>query len=185
MNNIIKFRKKNKNLKFALHGFTLIELLMSLGISGFVGAIIISILFTTLRVSKRTDLIVVLKYNGNSAISQVSKAIRYTKKLNSPSSCISPVRTTSITVTSLENESTTFVCTGGSSATIESNGLSLIDTNSAVATNCSFTCTQNTLNDPPTIKFSFVLNSKNPSNIWEQRVSIPFDTSVTLRNYSQ
>ncbi len=165
-------------------GFTLIELLLAIAIFAVIGTVSLSILFMTLRAGKKSDLLIVLKQSGSAAMSQVVKNIRYAKSLDSPNSCTSTVVSQQITVTSiLDNGSTTFQCTSVSPNTIASNGASLIDTSVAVVTDCAFTCTQSTVNDPPTINFVFKLSSKNATSLVETQASIPFQTSVTMRNY--
>lgn len=164
-------------------GFTLVELLVAFGIFSILGTITISILFTTLRSGKKSDVLIVLKQNGNTAMSQIVRNIRYAKSLDSPSTCTSTVNTTSISITSSADDGrTTYSCTGGRYPSIASNGASLIDQNNIRVTDCSFTCSQATLNDPPTISLVFKLNARSPAGIIESSGSIPFQTSVTLRN---
>lgn len=164
-------------------GFTLVELLLAFGIIAVIGTIVLSILFLTLRVSKKSDVLIGLKQSGNTAMSQIVKQIRYAKSLDSPTSCITP-KIGDITITSsLDNAQTTFSCSVPS-ATISSNSASLVDTSSVAVTNCSFTCTQTTLNDPPTIGIKFTLSNAG-SGPFETTGSVPFQTSVTMRNFSR
>ena len=167
-------------------GFTLVEIMIGLVIFAIIGVVSLSILFMTLRVGNKSDLLVILKQNGNAAVSQVSKNIRYAKSLDSLTTCVTPVTAQSVTVTSLlDNEQSTFSCTSTAPFTIASNGASLIDTSIASVTDCSFTCTQTTLNDPPTITLSFKLNARNSNSLAEKTGIIPFTASVTMRNYSK
>jgi len=177
---------QKKNLKSKILGFTLIELLVVIGILVATGTIMLSILFVTLRTSKKSDLLVTMKQNGNSALSQIVKSIRYAKSLDSPTSCVPQITNlTSIAITSyLDNAQTTFSCVAGPPSTIASNGASLLDTNSVAVSSCSFTCSQPTLNDSPTINFIFTLSSKNATSLVESTGTIPFQTSVTMRNFN-
>ncbi len=169
-----------------IKGFSLIELLIAAAVFSTIGVITLSILFVTLRLSKKADLLIVLKQNGNAALSQVVKSVRYAKSLNDPVSCTSPIPQESITITSyLDGEQTTFRCVNGPSATVASNGASLLDTNVVKVSSCSFTCSQQNLNDPPTINFKFNLRFKNESNLAETRGELPFQTSVLMRNYNR
>ena len=177
-----------RNSKFKIRGFTLTELLIAIAVFATTGTIILSILFVTLRTSSKSEKLVILKQNGNTAVSQIVKHIRYAKSLDSPASCpVSPgPALTSITITSvLDNGKTTFSCEVGPPATIASNSASLVDTNSVVVTQCSFTCSQPTLNDPPTINFSITLDAKSTNNLVETTGSIPFQTSVIMRNFNK
>ncbi len=149
------------------------------------GTFVLSILFVTLRVSSKSDKLVNLKQNGNIAVSQIVKQIRYAKSLDDPTFCPATAGSSlsTITITSiLDNGKTIFSC---GNSTIASNGASLVDTNSVQVTQCSFVCTQPTLNDPPTINLNLTLSSKNASSLVESTASIPFQTSVLMRNVSK
>jgi prepilin-type N-terminal cleavage/methylation domain-containing protein len=180
---INKFGQKyNKTPK----GFTLIELLMGIGIFSIIASATLTILFVSLRVSKKTDSLVQLRQSGNFTLSQIGRSIRYAKSLDSPASCVTTVSSQTITITSVEsNSKTTFTCTSGTDPSIASNSASLIDTNKFIVSECSFTCTQPSLNESPTIDFRFTLNTKSNTGIMESGGSIPFQTSITLRNYNQ
>lgn len=167
-------------------GFTLIELLIAMSVFSVIGTVALSILFMTLRSSKKSETLIALKQSGSTAVSQFAKNVRYAKSLNSPISCVTPIVASTINVTSIIDEGhTTYACTTGTNATVASNSSSLIDTNAFVVSQCIFTCSQPTLNDPPTIKLSFTLYSKNNSGFLESAGSVPFQTSITLRNYTR
>jgi prepilin-type N-terminal cleavage/methylation domain-containing protein len=177
---------KRRYILKKIDGFTLTELLVAIGIFSILGTVTVAILFLTLRTSKKSDVLISLNQTGNALISQVGRNIRYARSLDSPLSCVAPNTTQSITVTSsLDNGQTTYSCVAGGSSAIASNGASLTDISQVSVPTCSFTCTQRTLNDPPTINFSFTLESKNPTGLLESSGSIPFQTSVTLRNYNR
>ncbi len=180
-----------KIIKSRMQGFTLIELLVVIAMFAATSTVILSILFVTLRASSKSDKLIILKQSGNAIMSQVVKQIRYAKSLDTPSSCpVTPdVTLSSIKITSvLDNGQTTFSCVDLSPgppmrpATIASNSSSLVDTNSVSVTQCSFSCYQTTPNDPPTINFSFKLDAKSTTNAVESTGSIPFQSSVTMRN---
>src|SRR6476620_10997524 len=61
-------------------GFTLIELLIAV-----VGTIAVSVLSFTLRGSKKSDSIEVIRQSGDAALSKMVRTIRYAKSLDSPS----------------------------------------------------------------------------------------------------
>jgi prepilin-type N-terminal cleavage/methylation domain-containing protein len=169
-----------------LKGFTLIELLMGIGIFTIIATATLTVLFVTLRVSKKTDSLVQLRQSGNFTLSQVSRSIRFAKSLDSPASCVTTLNSQSVTITSLQdNSQTTFACTSGAIPSIASNSSNLIDTSKYIVSECSFKCTQPSLNVPPTIDFSFTLNTLNTSGLMESGGNILFQTSVTLRNYNQ
>jgi type II secretory pathway pseudopilin PulG len=176
----MKKRKKSK-----ITGFTLLEVLISIGVFVAVGSIIITVLFTSFRATKKSEVLVSLKQNGDSVLSQIVRNIRYAQSLDNPPACVAPVTQSSITITSLsDNAQTTFSCPAGAATSISSNSASLLDTSTITVSGCSFTCTQPTLSDPPTITVQFTLSAKNTNSFSDSTGKIPFQTAVTLRNYN-
>lgn len=162
-------------------GFTLIELLTVLTILGVIGTIVVAVITMTLRGTKKSDLLEVGRQNGDTALSQIVKGIRYASTLNSPSTCIPAATVPSITVTSLtDSAQTTYACVNN---TIASNSASLVDTNSLTVSNCSFVCSQTQTGAPPTITISYTLQPKTSSSFVETNFNLPFQTSVTMRNH--
>ncbi|SRR6266571_1262064 len=165
-------------------GFTLIELLAVIAIFGVISTIILSILVIGFRGGKKSDLLNTIRQNGDIAMSQMERKIRYAQSLNTPASCVSTQSDLSaIAITSLDdNVQTTYTCSG---TTIASNGASLIDSTAFTVSSCSFSCSQPTVADPPTVVIQFTLSSKTTNNFIESNASIPFQTSVTMRNVNQ
>lgn len=164
-------------------GFTLIEILTVVGILSILGALVVSILTTTLRETNKSDLLNVARASGDTALNQMVKSIRYAKSLDNPATCTTPVTTSSITFTSLlDLRQTTYACGGG---TISSNSASLFDTTGLKVSACSFTCSQATTLDPPTITIQYTLTPRNPGTFTESKFTQSFQTSVTLRNVIQ
>ena len=93
-----------------------------------------------------------------------------------------------VKITTFNDESIIFSCDAN---TISSNSVSLINTNLIRMSSCSFTCFQNSVIDPPTIGINLFLEKINPTGgaiFPEQTASasaIPFQTSVTIRNFSK
>lgn len=165
-------------------GFTLIELLIVIGIFAFLGTITLSVLFVTLRESKKTEVSATIRQNGDFALTQMLRNIRYAKSLDSPAACVPTASVSAITITSLTDDAqTTYSCPAGASQTISSNSASLIDTNAVTVVSCSFTCTQTSLTYAPVIKIQYTLRSKNANGFTESSVTIPFESTVVLRNY--
>lgn len=164
-------------------GFTLIELLIAVGIFAVVGTIAVSVLSFTLRGSKKSDSIEVIRQSGDAALSKMVRTIRYAKSLDSPS-CTPAAVTQEISVTSLTDSKTTYSCTAMANAITE-NAASLIDTNTTLVQNCSFECRQPSTLDMPSITIKFTLVSKDTTGFFENKVSIPFETSVSMRNVNQ
>ncbi len=174
-------------------GFTLIEMLAVMVVFASIGTIIISTIFISLRGSKKSDSVTSVRQNGNFALSQMVKTIRYAKTLDNPYPCVLPPPPTpvpsyqSITVTGYDNSQTTFTCTTGLAGTISQNNQSLLDTSSSgvSVSSCSITCSQNSESTPPTVSISFTLSPRTGAGSADASTAIPFETSVTLRNVSQ
>jgi len=165
-------------------GFTLIEILTVIGILGVIGAITTGVITITLRGTKKSDLMEVARQESDTALTQMVKTIRYAQSLDSPTSCMpSPQTVSSIQVSAVGTHvQTTYTCGAGS---IQSNGISLFNTNAVTVNSCSFVCTQPTLNDPSTITIKYTLSQASGGNFAESSFSLPFETSVTMRNVQQ
>ncbi len=71
------------NFQFSIKkGFTLIELLVVILVIFSVGVLISSVLFSALRGANKTNTIDTVRRNGNSAITQMSRMIRYSQSFN-------------------------------------------------------------------------------------------------------
>jgi prepilin-type N-terminal cleavage/methylation domain-containing protein len=167
-------------------GFTLIELLVVMSIFVVVGGLMISVLFISLRGSNKAETVSVVKQNGTFALSQMVKQIRYARSLDAPVSCVPTSNAPTMTITSLnDGGQTTFSCPSSQTTPITSNSAALVDSNAVNVTYCSFTCAQTNISDPPRVTIQFTLSSKNPSGLVDSQSSIPFQTSVIMRNVVQ
>ncbi len=97
-----------------------------------------------------------------------------------------------VKITSFDGGVTTFSCldsiahppNGQIASTSASASIPLVDTNSSVTVNsCWFTCLQNSLSSPVTIGINATLSAQTTSSFFERQATIPFQTSVTMRNY--
>ena len=164
-------------------GFTLIELLTVIGILSIIGTIAVSVITISLQGSKKSDLLETARQNGDTSLSQMVRNIRYAASLNAPASCVPSTTTSSITITSLTDYTqTTYSCAAG---TISSNGASMFDTSALKVSSCSFICRQPTVQDPPTITIQYILSPKQAGGFVETNFTLPFQTSVTMRNVGQ
>ena len=179
-----KLKIRNSKLEIPARGgrgYTLIELLSVIAIFAIVGAIVVSIMAFTLRGSKKSDLTESVRESGNAALSQMVRVIRYTQSIDSPVSCAPSSTTSGITFTSMAGVQTALVC-DATAKTITSNGVSVLDTTSVLVQSCSFTCRQPTNDDIPSVTIQFTLKSNNTTSFFENSVTLPFQTTVTLRN---
>lgn len=190
-------------------GFTLIEMLVVIFVLSTIGVLVGAIITSALRGTNKTNTITTVRQNGFYAIAQMTKMIQNARKLDSPS-CVPPPSPTptpvssypSITITSADGGQTTFACcspgdslgngtiSSGSGAIDLSTACGalkkpLLDTNNTKLGPCTFTCSQASASDPPIIGISFTLSQKSTTSFFEQSASIPFQTSVVMRNVSR
>ena len=179
-------------------GYTLIELLAVIIVMVTVGGIITSILVTALRGENKTNATTQVRQNGDYAITQMYKTIAYAKSFDGIStdnvnfdiSCVpqnppaptptpTPTQYKYLQVTSFDGGQTTYSCENN---TIASNSAPLIDSSNLTVSNCYFMCTQTDVRSAPTIDINFTL-TRSSSGLFENQSAIPFETSVTFRNY--
>lgn len=170
-------------------GFTLIELLVVMGIFLAVSAVAGAILFSSLRGSEKTATLDQVRQNGNYALSVMTKLIRNAKTLDYPTSasCLNSTTVAEIKFTPQDGSNQTiFRCNEmiDGLPTIASNGSSLLDTKqvSLIPNNCSFICVQTSGAQPPNLKIKFTLSEAGTTTFVEKKATVPFETSVTLRN---
>ena len=197
--------------KFSIQsGYTLVELLISVIVLVVVGSVVVAILTTSFRGSTKATLLNHIRQNGSYAIIQIGRAITYAKSFDGVS-VIGDVYTTNcaptvtptptltqykyLKITSFDGGQTIFSC----SDTIASNSASLLDTSlvALVPGHCYFTCSENSVLDSPIIGVNFWLSNSPSSNVTlapsvtaapgfvESTVSVPFSTSITVRNFTR
>jgi prepilin-type N-terminal cleavage/methylation domain-containing protein len=164
-------------------GFTFVELLTSVALFAVIGLIGISMLTFTLRGAKKTDAMENIRQNGDVALSKMVRTIRYATSIDDPV-CTSSVVSQELTMTPVVGNPTTFSCTSVPDS-IAVDGVSLIDTSSIVVRDCSFTCRKDPGTETPTVTINFTLSTKGSSGLFENNVSIPFQSSISIRNASK
>jgi len=182
----MKYKKNN--------GFTLIELLVVIGVFIVLVTIVLSVIFTVFRGTTKSDSIIIVKQNGEYALSQMVKKMRFAKSLNIPStvggstpSCSSGgVSVQSVQVTNVDLSTSVFSCPLNNEYPnyIDMNGVRLTNSNEVIVSSCYFLCKQE-VGHSPTISIVFNLTKVNSSGLPEGNTSIPFQSSVTLRNVGQ
>lgn len=169
-------------------GFTLVEMLTVITLFVVIGTITMSILLTSFRTSSKTDIVTAIQNNGNYALTQMAKTLRNARGLVTPFPCTGGVTTSAITVLTPDDQQVTYSCNYGSPASIASNGASLLDTSIVALVSCTFSCSQQSSSDLPTILINFSLQQQSTSSFAERIASasaVPFQTSVVLRNINR
>jgi len=163
-------------------GFTLIELLVVSGIFIIITTIVVYILFTMLRGTRNTDSIIIVRQNGEQAMAQMVRIMRFAKSLDDPCPLTDP-KSVTITAADIAQTVYTFTCPAAFTPPnfIGLNGTKLTnDATTVVVDQCSFVCTQ--AGGSLTIGISFTLARRNIGGLPEGNAKIPFKSSVTLRN---
>lgn len=186
----LKFKKNS--------GYTLIELLAVMIVMVTVGVIVASILVSALRGTSKTSVIEEIRSNGNFTVLQLEKMIGFaqsflgvsTDGVNYATDCtaVPSPRYSHIKIKSFDDKQTVFSCENlANPPTIASNGASFLNTNkvSLDSNSCYFTCSQINISEPPVIGINFSISQKGNPGFFEQRATIPFETSVTMRNLNE
>ncbi len=177
-------------------GYSLIELLIVMIVLITVGFIVATILVSSLRGTTKAITTETIRRNGNHAILQMSKMIEFAQNFigvsndNSTFTSLCPVASpvphyNYVKIKSFDNADTTFSCFLNTNAPIASNGASFVNPDEVSVTKCYFTCDRSNISQPPVIGISFELSQKEVSNFFEKRATIPFETSVTMRNLNR
>ena len=165
-------------------GFTLIEVLITLSVAIVIGTVVSSVFLSSLKGTTKTTVVSKALGNGSYALSQIQKILRNAQSISSPPyPCIAPTPTPVQTLTLTDGNGATTIISCANS-TINVNGSSLLDTENLSVSlgSCSFSCVQASLADYPSIKVNFTVTQKNTTSFFEQKATIPFQTSVTLRS---
>lgn len=189
-------------------GFTIIELLVVLVVVLTIGGVIGSIFFVSLRSSRKSNQIATVRQNGNAAITQLARKIRYAEKFVGVRNGAAPFTTTNVCfvpgsssppVTEFDSLQvsdtdaagvevpTTIFCpkntTGNQAISIDATPIT--DTNISKVRDCVISCVQPP-NGVTTIKISFDMVDSQDVDVFENDVKpIRFETSVTMRNKQQ
>ncbi|MBI3984616.1 MAG: type II secretion system protein [Candidatus Levybacteria bacterium] len=179
-------------------GFTLIELLVVMMIIIAVGSIIAGIIVVSLRGGNRSVNVNEVRQTGEYTLSQMTKMVAFAKSFDGIGKLVlgnivyetdcttqAGVEFTHLKLTSFDNTQTTFIC-DYNATTIASQSASrtveLINSTKFNLDVCTFKCTQNSIATAPVIEINFTLSKNSPSTFVENKISIPFGTTVGFRN---
>ncbi len=168
-----------KSLIFDRKGFTLVELLVVMVIMVTVGMLIANLFLANLRTAAKTKALTEIKQNGDYALAVMRRMIRNAQKVqsNCPEGGASGA---DLTILNLDENTTEFTC---QSDKIASEGAALTSRNLTVE-GCSsaFFC-RKPLGRPAVVSISFTLKKGGPSLGKEFTAEIPFQLTVSTRNY--
>ena len=205
-------RRITRILKFN-SGYTLVELLTVIVVVVVVGMIVATILVSSLRGSNKTTVINDVRDNGNTAITQISRAVEFAKSFEGVSTgedsdgnvtysdnCLSTTITPTpvpneykfIKIRTFEEQEIVFYCPyledigtiATNDATLSQPPTPLVDSSMTVS-NCYFSCSQSYISQPPTIGINFTLTKGASSLFSEQKFPLDFHTTVVMRNLGE
>ena len=182
-------------------GFSLIELLVGMAITVTATTIILAIVMSAFRVSAKATTADTARQNGNYAMNRMIKMIQFADSYNGrstlpgsnagtpgnyvPDDC-GRSNNTAINIT-YNNEEKVLQCQGHDSIFLidpndPSKNEQLIRSNNVAVSNCNISCLRVRPGASPVITISFELTTGNETTALEKRTSIPFRTSVKMRN---
>ncbi len=193
-------KKKYVKLFKDRRGYTIAGIIGVIFVLIIISSVVVGIISSTLRGAAKAKILTSVSQNGQYTTAVLSNIIEDSRNItqingtdiddctNNPSSDTGPTPTPSggkpsITLLRMDGGRTVISCTAGGA--IASNGASLINTNSVLASNCSFSCSQ-LVQDPysvPVININFTLTQAN-AGASESNSSLNFNTSTSLRVYS-
>lgn len=197
-----------RRIEASRQGFTLIEILVVAGILALLSVVIAQVLFLTVRVNKKTEIVKDVSQNGEYALETMSRMIQNAKSLD-VASCTDkedpPNPVNSITITNFDNQTTTFSCSEDAAAGLAriasvsgtlstsyltNTNITLVDPADHTIAACgtdnlhyglSFLCQSN--NGKPTyVTVSFTLRQINPNAVVREQASTSFKNTIVLRN---
>jgi len=166
-------------------GFTLIELLVVVAILATVGMVTATAFFQALKGASKAELTKQVKQEGDFAISVMERMIRNAKSVDCTGSFGDSLR-----ITNQDGNQTTFHCCSVSSLIASESGTltcgeaRLTSSKVVVSSYCNqfIRCTQ-TGSAPPVVEIRFSLSQLGSSARPEERASMDFQTTVSLRTY--
>jgi len=165
-------------------GFTLLELLISIGVISLVTIVLTQILFSTMHVNTKTEIMKEVKQNGDFALGVMVRMIHNAQVIGS---VCDGTPASSISMTNLDGGTTDFTCMSDSSVfRIASNSAFLTSskvtlTGSGCSDALTFTCVTEA-NNSKNIQISFSLAQVGTPPAAYETASTTFQTNVSVRS---
>lgn len=186
--------RKQKNIS----GFSLAELLIAVAVLAVVVIISSDILFTTFKSTFKAELAKDARQNGIYALSVIENNLRDAKQLTENSdaqACASNMKKIKIiNQDGTETEFSSFYSHTEGSTKIKKvdydasgaviNDQFLTANNITLASDIGFDCTVITAGEPEKIRIYFTITQKGSSVRPEERISVPFETTVYRRSFN-
>jgi prepilin-type N-terminal cleavage/methylation domain-containing protein len=186
------------NIRYKITGFSLIELLVVVALIGIIGYLTTSIFVLGFRTQAKSEILKEVKQNGDYAMTIMERMIRSAADIPNP---ICGVPNSELTILNQEGYITTFKCDESGHILQENGGFpagtppvtyNLTSDKVIVPTVGSgpFKCFTVVCPTPPTnpkyVYIEYTINQSGNANIpVENQASMPYQSTVSLRNYSQ
>lgn len=175
-----------------MQGYTLIELVVVIGLTAILLMTAVSLFFTTFQGGGKTASAEYVKQAGNSVVETMSFSLRNSLKLIPASGQSSPclANMSAVAVQNQDMSTTEYSLASSKLRVIKPTGTQNLTPDDLTVTSFSITCTPVSYGQPswngapPRVTINFTLQ-KGTNGVTAARdiVTIPFSTSVTLRNY--
>lgn len=165
-----------KKTKKYINGFSLVEILIVISIFGIIGVLATRSVFMTLRGAKKSESLVRVRENVNYSLAVIERQLRNAESITCPNPS-----TDLLNYVSLEGTNTSFSCAIAATTGHIASGSARLTADDIQVTDCSFTCTQSDLNNPPSVKISVSAVDTVTTGI--EKGSVSSQTEIVLRNY--
>lgn len=176
------------NFGYSTRGFTMVEMVVTVGIIAIISAVVARVFFTSSTNSTKSDLLRSIKQNGDFALESMTRTIQNAKTITS--ACDGSL-STSLGVENSDQGVITFGCAldGTITRIASTSAVTQYLTSSTVTmggTSCansglSFRCTSRA-GLPTKVQINFTLSQVGQATKGYEQASVPFQTTVTLRN---
>ncbi len=151
------------------------EMVVALTILAMTSGMLISLFLSNLKGATKSRNLTSVKQNGDYALAVMERMIRNSRQVTACSA-------SSLTIMGSDNQLTTFTCSGAAADQLASNSAYLTSDENAV-TSCATIFTFDACPNPAMVGIGFTLERKFSGGLPPgEGASIPFQTTVTLRN---
>lgn len=155
---------------------SLIEILIVVTIFAVIGILSTRSIFLTIRGAKKSDSLVRVRENVNYSLAVIERQLRNSESVTCPNAS-----TSLLNYVSLEGTPTTFSCVTSGTDMYIASGSARLTSSDITVTNCSFVCSQDDVNNPPSVNIIVEAMDNESQSVEKGTVSI--QTEIVVRNY--
>lgn len=162
-------------------GFSLIEMLVVVVIFAVVGTIVVQMFFSSLKGGSKSNVLAIVKQNGDYALTVMERMIRNSKKVEYCPVVPPDTDRKTLVISDYNGILTTFSCSSNRIASSSGQIYYLTSENVSVSCASLFDCSQFATDRK--IGIEFTVSENVPGAKIEEKAQMGFKTTVTLRNY--